>query len=59
MAAYFAKNDKPKNIPKIIKLLMFGFFLIRNNINNEREQKKINTISVDIKNEETLTEGNK
>ena len=38
---------------------MLGFFLILNNINNEREQKKINIISVDIKNEETLTDGNK
>ena len=38
---------------------MLGFFLILNNINNEREQKKINITSVDIKNEETLTDGNK
>ena len=59
MAAYLAKNDRPKNIPKTTKLLMFGFFLILNNINNEREQKKTNTMSVDIKNEETLTDGNK
>ena len=46
-------------MPKIIKFTVKGFFLIFNRTNKNKEPKKTKTTSVDIKKEETLTDGSK
>ena len=58
-AAYFAKNDNPKKIPKSKKFKKIGFFWIFIKIQSDKDQKKIKTTSVDSKKEETETAGNK
>ena len=50
-------DHKPTKIPKSKKLIKEGFFLIFNTNNNDNDQKKIKTISVEIKKDETLTAG--
>jgi hypothetical protein len=57
IAAYFAKKDNPKKIPKRKKLIIFGFFLILIRNNKDRDQNKIKITSVDIKKEDRLTAG--
>tara|TARA_B110000263_G_scaffold197631_1_gene176337 strand:+ start:1744 stop:2061 length:318 start_codon:yes stop_codon:yes gene_type:complete len=57
IAAYFAKKDKPKKIPKRKKLIIFGFFLTLIKNNKDKDQNKINITSVDIKKEDRLTAG--
>ena len=57
IAAYFAKKDNPKKIPKRKKLIILGFFLTFIKNNNDKDQNKIKTTSVDIKKEDTLTAG--
>ena len=57
IAAYFAKKDNPKKIPKSKKLISFGFFLTLIKNNRDKDQNKIKITSVDIKKEDTLTAG--
>lgn len=57
IAAYFAKKDNPKKIPKRKKLIIFGFFLILIKNNKDKDQNKIKITSVDIKKEDRLTAG--
>ena len=57
IAAYFAKNDNPRKIPKIKKLIIFGFFLILSKNNKDSDQNKIKITSVEIKKDDRLTAG--
>ena len=57
IAAYFAKKDNPKKIPKRKKLIIFGFFLTLIKNNKDKDQNKIKITSVDIKKEDRLTAG--
>ena len=57
IAAYLAKKESPKNIPRSKKFISFGEFLIFSKYKIARLQNKIKTTSVEIKKDETLTDG--
>ena len=57
IAAYLERNAKPTKIPNKIKFFKHGLFLILNICRRERDQKRINKISVDTIYEENVTAG--
>ena len=57
IAAYLAKKESPKKKPKRKKFNNLAFFLNLIKNNKDKDQKKINTTSVDIKKDDTVTEG--